>query len=311
MEPSDNHHRLAMLLRVLGGLLVFFIGFIFLWVGLGSATGLISEPSAVKAIIIILSLYISVRLLLCSWRLIFNRPAQRDDLLYPVEWWAVGIIFLSLAVFSFFTEGVNATQIVSRLLIVGAAIYLAAVRSKHLASANSPIRKRQSDDSRSSTQDRQSETVISRIQETFFLLRRKYPIVETWFGNQGKFTVSGIDDTFYLNVSPDHCILSTDSWHEHFQEQSGILYGMDGTYSFEEFLDGLFKGTIQILVKYRGTTRVGQQVLILQGEEVVAAHRTIVLLPLFWRKKSVRKLVYRPINKKEGGGMPAVSISDG
>jgi hypothetical protein len=297
--------------RILGGLLVFFIGFVFLWTGLGLAIGFISEPNVLKAIIIILSLYISIRLMFCSWRLILNRPRQDDGLLYPAEWWAVGIIFLSLAVFSLFVEGVNAQQSIFGLLLVGVAIYFATVRSKHLTSTNSITGKRPYDDSRLSTQSRQTETVISRIQENLFLLRRKYPIVETWFGNQGKFTVSGIDDTFYLNVSPDHCILSTDSWHEHFQEQSGILYGMDGTYSFEEFLDGLFKGTIQILVKYRGKTRVGQEVLILQGEEVVAAHRTIVLLPLFWRKKSVRKLVYRPINKKEGGGMPAVSISDG
>jgi len=173
---------------------------------------------------------------------------------------------------------INATQIFVCLLLAGAAIYLANTRFKQSASIYSPTGVWHQDNSRLSTQDRDAETVINRIQETLSLLKRKYPIADSWSGDQGKFTVGGIDDVFYLTVSTGQCILSTDSWHEHFEWQSGVLYGLDGAYSLEEFLDGLFSGTIQILVEYRGETPVGQQVLVLRGEEVIPTHHTILLL---------------------------------
>jgi len=76
MDYSRNRNWLAMVPRILGGLFVFTLGFIFLRVGLGLAMGLISEPNAIKAIIVIISLYTSVRLMVYSWRLILNRPSR-------------------------------------------------------------------------------------------------------------------------------------------------------------------------------------------------------------------------------------------
>ena len=96
--------------------------------------------------------------------------------------------------------------------------------------------------------------MIDKIKELLSRLKDKYPITDTWSGQQGELKMDGVDDTFYIHVSPDHCILSTNSWHEHFRDQWGVPYGLDGPYNLEEFLDGLFTGTIQIMVKYRGKT---------------------------------------------------------
>jgi hypothetical protein len=54
MMHSDNHSWLETPPRILGGIFVFIIGFLFLWTGVGLAIGLISEPGAIKAIIIML-----------------------------------------------------------------------------------------------------------------------------------------------------------------------------------------------------------------------------------------------------------------
>jgi hypothetical protein len=141
--------------------------------------------------------------------------------------------------------------------------------------------------------------MIDRIKKLLSRLKDKYPITDIWSGEQGEFKLDGVEDTFYLHVSPDHCFLSTNSWHEHFRDQWGVPFGLDGPYSLEEFLDGLFTGNIQIMVKYRGKTPIGHQVAFVRNGRIEVIHQTAILLPLFWRKKWFKKLEYKAIIKRQ------------
>ncbi len=127
-------------------------------------------------------------------------------------------------------------------------------------------------------------------------LKAKYPITDAWSEEEGEFKVSGIDDTFYITfLSCDHFILSNNySWHEHFVERAGDIYWLDGPYSLEEFLNGLFMGTIQIIVKYRGNTFIAHAVGILKEGNVEVIRQTYLfrLKSLFARRWS-KQLQYK------------------
>ena len=302
MEDANEHTEFKTLprpLAIIGGVLLLLFALIFLWVGLGLAIGLRSEPSALKAIIAALSLYTLIRLLVFSWRLILNRPRPGGGLLSPFALRVTGLFMVLLPMAGFFTGWYEASSPRLWLNVFGGVVYifaggalilLARARSKHLASTNAF-----------------TNASLNRIQEILSRLKQKYPITDTWSGEKGEFKVSGIDDTFYIDfLSRDNCILSNNySWHEHFIGQSGDLLGLDGPYSLEEFLDGLFKGTIQIIVKYRGDIPVAQEVgFVGEGEFEGIHHTSILRLKSFFKRRWYKKLEYKVDNKQLEGTTP-------
>jgi len=299
MEETNEHNEFKTLprpLAVIGGVLLLFFALIFLWVGFGLAIGLRSEPSALKVIIAALSLYASVKLLVFSWRLLLNRPRPGGGLLSPFVLRVTGLFMVLLPIAGFFTGWYEASssrlwpnvfQGVVYIFAGGGLILLARVRSKHLTSPNTA-----------------TNASTNRIQEVLSRLKQKYRITDTWSGEKGEFKVSGIDDTLYIDfLSCNHFILHNNcSWHEHFMDQSGNLYGRDGSYTLEEFLVGLFTGTIQITVKYRGDTPVAQEVgFVGEGEFVGIHHTSILRLKSFFKKTWYKKLEYKLDNKKLEG----------
>jgi hypothetical protein len=106
MEDANEHTEFKTLprpLAIIGGVLLLFFALIFLWVGLGLAIGLRSEPSALKAIIAALSIYAWIKLLVFSWRLILNRPSPRGGLLSPFVLRVTGLFMVLLPMAGFFT----------------------------------------------------------------------------------------------------------------------------------------------------------------------------------------------------------------
>lgn len=93
----------------------------------------------------------------------------------------------------------------------------------------------------------------------------------------------GIAEKFTLLWLNDEFILFTAAWHEHFGCVSEIA----------EFFGGLFSGTVQIVVKYRGKTPVGHQVQVIENGETQVVSRVGSLFPLFWRKKTFKRIEYR------------------
>ncbi len=98
---------------------------------------------------------------------------------------------------------------------------------------------------------------------------------------------AGVPEKFNLSTKNNEFTIFTDAWHEHFADLSEL----------QAFLDGLFSGRIQILVKYRGRTPVGHSTQVLKDGKVSVVSRTATLLPLFWRPKSYKTLNYTIADK--------------
>jgi len=65
----------------------------------------------------------------------------------------------------------------------------------------------------------------------------------------------------------------------------------------EGFLGGLFSGTVEIVVTYRGKTPVGHKVRVQKDGGMKVMSRTASLVPLFWRPKSCKTLRYTTANQ--------------
>lgn len=127
----------------------------------------------------------------------------------------------------------------------------------------------------------QDKEAIAKIQE-------KYSVSTS----QGKHGIcvefAGVQEKFNLSTANDEFTIFTDEWHEHFADIDQVLI----------FFDGLFAGTIQIVVKYRGKTPVGHQAQVLKKGQIDVVSRTGSLLSLFWRQKSFKTKKYqRTANK--------------
>ena len=130
--------------------------------------------------------------------------------------------------------------------------------------------------------------MIDQITEALSQLKQEYPITITLSGKKEvEFTVEGIHDSFHVYVISGDCIVGTDCWHEHVGDAKGLI----------NFLHFLFTGAIQIEVKYRGTSPVAHRVWKMQDGEPQVVTWTGSFISPFWKKKSYKKLEYKPVNK--------------
>jgi hypothetical protein len=98
----------------------------------------------------------------------------------------------------------------------------------------------------------------------------------------------GVAETFYLSTEyNEYTISGADVWHEHFPDLTQL----------EAFLDGIFSGTIRVVVKFRGKTHAGHQVQRMKDGKVEVTSWTGSLLPLFWRRKTIKTMEYRTANQ--------------
>jgi len=114
-------------------------------------------------------------------------------------------------------------------------------------------------------------------------LQQKYAASATQTAKGFRLQFPGIPEPFELSTAHGEFTLFTSAWHEHFPDVERL----------EGFLDGLFCGTVEIIVAYRGETPVGHKVRVqrVEGPEIVSS--TGSLVPLFWRPKSYKTLRYQ------------------
>jgi hypothetical protein len=128
--------------------------------------------------------------------------------------------------------------------------------------------------------------MMHKVKEAITRLKQNYPITVKSFRDEIELHVAGVQETFHLSVSRRECILFVDAWHEHFDTVDDLV----------GFLEGLFTGHMQIVVKYRGKTPVAHRVRVVHDgkDHVVSWTGSLLCLFLFWRKKSYKTLDYKP-----------------
>jgi len=100
-------------------------------------------------------------------------------------------------------------------------------------------------------------------------------------------TLEGISDKFQLVFWGNEITLLAGAWHEHFERPCEL----------QEFLEKLFVGSIQVVVKHRGKTPVAYQLqLVDNGTPKVLSQSGMIFSP-FWWKKSYKTLTYIAANK--------------
>jgi hypothetical protein len=123
-------------------------------------------------------------------------------------------------------------------------------------------------------------------------IRRKYRVVANPEKDGVNLEFAGVSEKFSLSTKNDEYTLFADSWHEHFPSLDHLL----------AFLDGLFSGTIQIVVKYRGKTAVGhQRQVLVEGQMRVVSQMGALVAP-FWRQKAFKTLRYASEAQTNGKG---------
>lgn len=100
--------------------------------------------------------------------------------------------------------------------------------------------------------------------------------------------VKGTNRDFRLTVSKNESIVFTDVWHIHF----GGHYPL----TLKLLLEGLFAGTIHVIVKFRGDKPVGQKVKVIQDGGPNYVSWSSALVSPFWRPKSYRTFTYETAN---------------
>lgn len=113
-------------------------------------------------------------------------------------------------------------------------------------------------------------------------IQKKFPVKVVPVDNRLFLEFEGVPERFILAWANQEFTISTSAWHEHFGDLDQLL----------DFLDSLFSGRIQIVVKYRGETPVRHQIQVLKDGKVNVISQTGALLPLFWRLKSLETLRY-------------------
>lgn len=113
-------------------------------------------------------------------------------------------------------------------------------------------------------------------------IKDMYCFSTTSEGNEVHIDVRGLERAFRLSISPKYQMVYTDTWHEHYDDPDDLA----------RFLEGLFSGNIQIVVKFRGKTPVGHQAQIMQdGKPFVTSWIGAIASP-FWRRKSYKRFEY-------------------
>ena len=118
-------------------------------------------------------------------------------------------------------------------------------------------------------------------------LKSAYPIREIEGKAMFNFKVEGFEDTFHVADESDECTLYTKLWHQHLATIADVRL----------FLDDLFMGVVEIVVKYRGAMPVAHAVKVVteDGERIVS--RTGSLVSPIWRKKTIKTYKYKLANK--------------
>jgi hypothetical protein len=104
-------------------------------------------------------------------------------------------------------------------------------------------------------------------------LQRRYSATATPTPKGIQLQFPGITESFELSTAHDEFTLFTSSWHEHF----GTMDDLEG------FLDGLFSGSVEIEVTYRGKSPVSHKVRVHREGSMQVVSSTGCLVPLFWR----------------------------
>ena len=94
--------------------------------------------------------------------------------------------------------------------------------------------------------------------------------------------LAGSAERLTVLVHEDACLCRADEWHVHLHDADALA----------DFLNRLFAGDVQIVVKYRGETPVAHQVQVTEAGRVRVVSQTRLLITPFWRRKSFRTLRY-------------------
>ena len=101
--------------------------------------------------------------------------------------------------------------------------------------------------------------------------------------------IDGLTEKFHLSISKDEHILFTDFWHIHLDDIP--------PFSPETFLEELFSGKIQIVVKFRGDTPIAQRINVIQEGKPKCICWVSGLFSPFWRPKSYKTFTYEAVKK--------------
>ena len=122
---------------------------------------------------------------------------------------------------------------------------------------------------------------------TLARIQEKYPVTTCSEGDLIHLDVDGLKEKFRLSISKKERILFADSWHLHFD---------DPPITLDALLKGLFSGTIQIVVKFRGDKPVAQRTKVIQDDGPSYISWTSSLVSPFWRPKSYKTFTYEAAN---------------
>lgn len=118
-------------------------------------------------------------------------------------------------------------------------------------------------------------------------LKKAYPIRVIDGEGTYNFRVEGLEEEFHISDDSDEFTLFTNVWHEHFDTIQDVRY----------FLDDLFNGIVEIVVKYRGETPVSHSVKIITEDGERIASKTGSLISPVWRKKTIKIHKYKLADK--------------
>ena len=127
------------------------------------------------------------------------------------------------------------------------------------------------------------ETISDEILVTLARIQEKYAVTTCSEGDLIHLDVDGLKKKFRLSISKKERILFADCWHLHFDDPPCTLKAV---------LEGLFSGTIQIVVKFRGNTPVAQRTKVIQDDGPRCISWTSSLVSPFWRPKSYKTFTY-------------------
>ena len=120
-------------------------------------------------------------------------------------------------------------------------------------------------------------------------LKLSYPIRVIEGKATYNFRVEGLEEEFHVSDDSDELTLFTNAWHEHFDTIQDLRY----------FLDDLFNGIVEIVVKYRGAMPVSHAVKVITEDGERIASKTGSLMSPVWRKKTVKIHKYKLANKTD------------
>ena len=115
-------------------------------------------------------------------------------------------------------------------------------------------------------------------------MKGKYPLTIFEEGDLIHLGVKGTNRDFRLTVCKNKSIVFTDVWHIHFGGHCPL--------TLKSLLEGLFAGTIHVIVKFRGDKPVAQKVKVIQDGEPNYVSWSSALVSPFWRPKSYRTFTY-------------------